>query len=48
MLEIIKFIFSSFWIWLGTVIILGIIFGGIYDVIKIGISKSFLKINKGK
>lgn len=28
------FIFSDFWIWLGTVVLLALTFGGICDVIK--------------
>jgi hypothetical protein len=35
MLEILQFIFSSFWIWLGTVIILESIFGGFRSLVKI-------------
>lgn len=39
MLEILEFIFSNFWIWLGTVIIIAVIFdafGNIFsDIIKI-------------
>jgi hypothetical protein len=34
MLEILKFIFSSFWIWLGSFLILVIIVYGIADIIK--------------
>jgi hypothetical protein len=29
MLDVLKFIFSSFWIWLGTVIMLAVVAGGI-------------------
>jgi hypothetical protein len=33
-MEIIKFIFSNFWIWLGTVIIIGTFLDGIADIVK--------------
>jgi len=29
MLEVLQFIFSSFWIWLGTVILLAVTFGSL-------------------
>jgi hypothetical protein len=29
MLEVLQFIFSSFWIWLGTVILAAVIFGSL-------------------
>jgi len=35
MLEVLQFIFSSFWVWLGTVILLGVVaecLGGFYHV----------------
>lgn len=35
MLEILQFIFSSFWIWLGTLLLLGVIVKGIIAVIAI-------------
>jgi hypothetical protein len=34
MLEVLQFIFSSFWVWLGTVILLGIVAQGV--VLAIG------------
>jgi hypothetical protein len=34
MLEILKFIFSSFWIWLGTVILVEIIAKGIGSILR--------------
>jgi len=34
MVQVLEFIFSSFWIWLGTVIILGVIGTGIADIIN--------------
>jgi hypothetical protein len=39
-LEILQFIFSSFWIWLGTVILLVVIFEGFTDLFK-GIFRRF-------
>lgn len=33
MLDILKFIFSSFWIWLGTVVLIATIFAPIVQVI---------------
>lgn len=33
MLECLQFIFSSFWIWLGTVILIGVLGGAIADII---------------
>jgi len=32
MIEILNFIFSSFWIWLGTFLLLGVISLGIYNL----------------
>jgi hypothetical protein len=40
MLEILKFIFSSFWIWLGTAILLGVIAGGISGFIRIVVKRN--------
>lgn len=40
MLEILKFIFSSFWIWLGTVILLSCLLGSFKEFIKIVIKKN--------
>ena len=37
MLEVLKFIFSSFWVWLGTVVMLGVIAEGIGGFIRIHI-----------
>lgn len=39
MLEILKFIFSSFWIWLGTLIIVATICEGIGGLIRISINR---------
>ena len=39
MLEVMKFIFSSFWVWLGTAILLGIIANGIGRFIHINIGR---------
>lgn len=39
MLEILKFIFSSFWIWLGFLIILIVIFGSLSEFFHITINK---------
>lgn len=39
MLEILKFIFSSFWIWLGMVIILGVIAEGIGGFVSTAIKR---------
>lgn len=34
MLEVLQFIFSSFWIWLGTIMLLSVIAGGIAGVFR--------------
>lgn len=34
-IDILKYIFSSFWIWLGTVIILDVIFSALHGIVKI-------------
>lgn len=34
MIQILEFVFSSFWNWIGTVIILGLIFEGISYIIR--------------
>lgn len=39
MLEVLKFIFSSFWIWLGTVILFGAIAEGIGGIIRVTINR---------
>jgi len=39
MLEILKFIFSSFWVWLGTVILIAIIAEGVGGIIRITINR---------
>lgn len=39
MLEILQFIFSDFWIWLGTVILLGVVAEAITGFIRITISQ---------
>lgn len=39
MLEVMQFIFSSFWIWLGTVIIIAVIASGVGGLIRINLSK---------
>ena len=36
MLEIIMFIFSDFWIWLGTFLLIGVIFEGLGNVVRSG------------
>jgi len=35
MLEILKFIFSSLWTWLGTAILLGMVVSGVVKVVQI-------------
>lgn len=35
MLELIQFVFSGFWIWLGTVILLGVLSTAVQDWIRI-------------
>lgn len=35
MLEVLQFIFSSFWVWLGTVILVGVIAKGLSGIIRI-------------
>ena len=39
MLEILQFIFSSFWIWLGTVILAGTICGALSGMVRIAINR---------
>lgn len=39
MLEILKFIFSSFWVWLGTLILVGVTAERIGGLIRITIKK---------
>jgi len=39
MLEILKFVFSSFWIWLGTVILIGVAGDASYKVVRAFISR---------
>ncbi|QYM78665.1 hypothetical protein K0B96_15375 [Horticoccus luteus] len=34
MLDVLKFIFSSFWIWLGTVIMLAVVAGGLGGMVR--------------
>lgn len=34
MMEILHFIFSSFWVWLGTTIMLAIVFGSIAQMFR--------------
>jgi hypothetical protein len=34
MIEVLRFIFSSFWIWLGTVILVAVISGAISNAIQ--------------
>ena len=34
MLEILQFVFSSFWTWAGTVILLGVIVGGVVGLFQ--------------
>lgn len=33
MLEVLQFVFSSFWVWLGTFLLLAIIVNGIADMV---------------
>ena len=42
MLEILKFIFSDFWIFLGTLLIIGIIFGSLSEWRPIKIQNSII------
>lgn len=39
MLEILQFIFSSFWIWLGTLLLVGAVAQGIGGFIRINIGR---------
>ena len=48
MLEILKFIFSNFWIWLGTVILVSAIIPNIHIGNKIYQTKEEDKNNKGE
>lgn len=41
MLECLQFIFSSFWVWLGTVVLLGLIAECISGLVSIKIVKIF-------
>lgn len=34
MLEVLKFVFSSFWVWLGSTVMLAIVAGGIAEGLK--------------
>ena len=45
MLEVLKFVFSNFWIWLGATIMLAIVVEGFTGIIKISI-KNYRKKNK--
>lgn len=36
MLEILRFVFSSFWTWLGTMMLLGTIAGGVAGMFRVG------------
>lgn len=40
MFEVIKFIFSSFWVWLGTLILIGAAAEGIGGLIRITIQRN--------
>lgn len=40
MIELWQFIFSSFWTWLGTLILVGAVFGGLGQIIRINIDKT--------
>ena len=40
MLEIIKFVFSSFWVWLGTVILVGTLAEGVGGFVRITFRRS--------
>lgn len=46
MLEILKFIFSDFWIWLGTVVILTIIADAITGLLRTTITTIFALFKK--
>ena len=39
MIEVLQFVFSSFWIWLGTAILLAIVASGVGGLINIKVSK---------
>lgn len=39
MLEILQFIFSSFWIWLGTLILVGAIAEGLGGLIRVNVRR---------
>lgn len=41
MIEILQFIFSSFWIWLGTIVLVAAVFGGVAKVIYAFRGKDF-------
>jgi hypothetical protein len=45
-MKIIEFVFSGFWIFVGTAILLSIIFDGISDIIKACIKGKEKDINK--
>jgi hypothetical protein len=47
MLEILHFIFSSFWIWLGTVILVGIIVYGVADIVRAFKTKNVTNVFNG-
>lgn len=40
MLDVLKFIFSSFWIWLGTVILVGTLASALSGLIRITLKRS--------
>lgn len=40
MLEVLKFIFSSFWVWLGTVILVATAAEGISGIVRITIRRN--------
>jgi len=33
-MELIKFMFSDFWVWLGFVMVIAVIFNGVTDIVK--------------
>jgi D-alanyl-lipoteichoic acid acyltransferase DltB (MBOAT superfamily) len=41
MLEVLKFIFSSFWHWLGTLVLVAVVSGGLAKVVYAFRSKDF-------
>jgi hypothetical protein len=42
-MEILHFIFSSFWIFIGTIILINAIIKGIYSIIKLILNRQIIK-----